>query len=75
MTADVVPVTLEVSDEELLFSFSLDNWDDHVEQVNVLCTCMQWHTHTQTEMHTDTARNAHTQPSVLDPGTHLTTGP
>lgn len=34
MTADVVPVTLDVSDEELMFTFSLDNWDDHVEQVN-----------------------------------------
>lgn len=33
MTADVVPVTLDVSDEELMFTFSLDNWDDHVEQV------------------------------------------
>jgi hypothetical protein len=34
VTADVVPVTLEVSDEELMFSFSLDNWDDYVEQVS-----------------------------------------
>lgn len=33
VAADVVPVTLDLSDEELLFSFSLDNWDDHVQQV------------------------------------------
>jgi hypothetical protein len=33
VTADVVPVTLGVSDEELMFTFGLDNWDEHVEQV------------------------------------------
>jgi hypothetical protein len=31
--AEVVAVTLELSCEELLFGFSLDNWDDYVEQV------------------------------------------
>jgi hypothetical protein len=35
VAADVVPVTLDVSDEELLFTFSLDNWDDHVQQASV----------------------------------------
>lgn len=34
VAADVVPVTLDVSDEELLFTFSLDNWDDHVQQAS-----------------------------------------
>jgi hypothetical protein len=33
VTTDVVPVTLGVSDEELMFTFGLDNWDEHVEQV------------------------------------------
>jgi hypothetical protein len=32
--ADVVAVTLHLSSEELLFSFSLDNWDEFVEQVS-----------------------------------------
>lgn len=31
--ADVVPVTLDVSEEEVMFAFGLDNWDSHVEQV------------------------------------------
>jgi hypothetical protein len=39
LTADVVPVTLELSDEELMFTFSLDNWDDHVEQVSTASHC------------------------------------
>jgi hypothetical protein len=34
--AEVVAVTLELSCEELLFGFSLDNWDDYVEQVRTL---------------------------------------
>jgi hypothetical protein len=32
--ADVVPVTLDVSEDALMFTFSLDNWDDHVEMVS-----------------------------------------
>lgn len=32
--AEVVAVTLELSCEELMFSFSLDNWDNYVEQVS-----------------------------------------
>jgi hypothetical protein len=45
--AEVVAVTLELSCEELLFGFSLDNWDNYVEQVGillyavVLCTTLQ----------------------------------
>eukprot|EP00775_Hariotina_reticulata_P012144 gene12144-12282_t len=34
--ADVVAVTLHLSSEELLFSFSLDNWEDFVEQMLVV---------------------------------------
>ena len=37
--AEVVAVTLELSCEELLFGFSLDNWDDYVEQVGALDAC------------------------------------
>lgn len=37
--AEVVAVTLELSCEELLFGFSLENWDDYVEQVGALGTC------------------------------------
>jgi hypothetical protein len=37
--AEVVAVTLELSCEELLFGFSLDNWDDFVEQVCTLGSC------------------------------------
>lgn len=33
VTASVVPVTLEVSAEELHFEFSLDNWDTYIEKV------------------------------------------
>lgn len=31
--ADVVAVTLDLSSEELVFAFGLENWDDYVEQV------------------------------------------
>lgn len=33
VVAEVVAVTLELSNEELMFSFSLDNWDNYVEKV------------------------------------------
>lgn len=44
VSADVVPVTLDVSDEELVFTFSVDNWDDHVEQVGgrKQAECQAW---------------------------------
>eukprot|EP00878_Enallax_costatus_P027731 GHUV01029880.1.p1 GENE.GHUV01029880.1~~GHUV01029880.1.p1 ORF type:complete len:262 (+),score=98.63 GHUV01029880.1:1719-2504(+) len=32
VVAEVVAVTLELSTEELMFAFSLDNWDDYVEK-------------------------------------------
>ena len=37
--AEVVPVSLEISDDELSFAFGLDNWQPFVEQVS---TCPCW---------------------------------
>jgi hypothetical protein len=39
--AEVVAVTLELSCEELLFGFSLDNWDNYVEQASAHATCLR----------------------------------
>lgn len=33
VVAEVIAVTLELSREELMFAFSLDNWDNYVEKV------------------------------------------
>jgi len=42
VTASVVPVTLEVSAEELHFNFSLDNWDTYIEKVRVPVGAILW---------------------------------
>lgn len=33
----MVPVTLKLSADELNFSFGIDNWDLHVDQVRGVC--------------------------------------
>ncbi len=33
VAAEVVPVSLDLSSEEMSFAFSFDNWDPHVDQV------------------------------------------
>ena len=38
ITASVVPVTLDVNPEQLMFEFSLDDWDPALEKVKPACT-------------------------------------
>lgn len=38
MTAEVVPVTLKLSAEELEFAFGLDNWESTVDKVRLTLT-------------------------------------
>ena len=45
--AEVVPVSLDISDEELSFAFSLDNWAPFVGQASTLPLGSRWSTQTQ----------------------------
>jgi len=36
VSASVVPVTVELSADELHFEFSLENWDTYIEKVGVV---------------------------------------
>lgn len=41
MSASVVPVTLDVSSDELHFEFSLENWDTYIEKVGpIMLLCV-----------------------------------
>ena len=41
LAADVVPVNLDFSAEDLHFQFGLDNWDNWVEKVGARCPYMR----------------------------------
>jgi hypothetical protein len=62
VAAEVVPVTLRLSADELNFSFGIDNWENFVDQVraSLQTACVQQRRRARATQHIRTRRRART---------------